>query len=131
MAKDQLGSNVDEALGRLREAKDAIDRGLDAMQVLGHLRATQERVDAAVEEAMAASVLSGHSIRSVAEVTGLAPGSIPPRLARARPFAGYTDPQGRVGASEIARARHDHTTGSPLTFVPRRRSSGQPTDEES
>lgn len=130
MAKDQLSAHVDEALRRLREAQDVMARGLDAMQVLGQLRAAQERVDAAVEEAMAASVLSGHSVRSVAEVTGLAPGSIPPRLARAQPFAGYTDPKGRVGASEIARARHDHTTGSPLTFVPRRRSDG-PAEEAS
>ncbi|GAA1151108.1 hypothetical protein [Ornithinicoccus hortensis] len=124
MSKDQLTAQVDEALEHLRQTKDAIGRGFDALQLLGHLRAAQERVDAAVEEAMAASVLAGHSVRSVAEVTGLAPGSIPPRLARAQPFAGYTDPRGRVGAPEIARARHDHTTGTPLTFVPRRRSDG-------
>lgn len=129
MTRDRLTASVDEALTRLRDAKQATESGFDAMQLLGLLRGAQEQVDAAVEEAMAASVLSGHSVRSVAEVTGLAPGSIPPRLARAQPFATYTDPRGRVGAPEIARARHDHTTGSPLTFVPRRR-TGDPHDGE-
>lgn len=80
-------------------------------------------VDDAVREAMAAAVLAGSSMRRVAEVAGLAPNSVPPRLARSRSLESFAD-AGTITAHGIAVARHQAAAGSgrpPMRFTPRRK----------
>ncbi|HRA76036.1 MAG TPA: hypothetical protein PLE12_07355 [Propionicimonas sp.] len=103
-------------------AGEAIERALgsDAPEaVVAALSEAGRALEEALREAMAAAVLSGLSMRRVAEITGLAPNSVPPRLARAKALQPYA--AGGITAQDIAVARHDAASGRPpMTFKPRR-----------
>jgi len=64
-------------------------------------------VDAALNEAMAQAALAGYSLRAVADMADMAPNSVAPRLARTFSLGGYGDPDGRVTAAGVQRARYD------------------------
>lgn len=88
-----------------------------------HLAAARSAVDAALNEAMAAATLTGSSLRAVADMAGVAPNSVAPRLARTTTLSGYSDPDGRVSAVGVHRARYDQqegrqapTSAQPLRF---------------
>jgi len=111
---------------RARQAQDALGHALasdDPTQAVKDLSEANRAVEEALREAMAAAVLDGASMRKVAEVAGIAPNSVPPRLARTKPLAPYTR-DGSVTADMIAVARHDAATGrTPMVFTPRRKDS--------
>lgn len=113
-----------DAFDRLDAHLAAARGGEDSLAVLAQLRRASEELTGLTEEALAAAVLEGHSVRTVAQAGGMAPNSVPPRLARSSSLAGYTTPGGRLGAPEIARARHDAGAVTPLTFVRRRPGRG-------
>ena len=112
--------------GSARQATEAIERALgagDPEQVVAELSRANRVLDDALREAMAAAVLDGSSMRRVAEVAGLAPNSVPPRLARSKSLGPYAD-EGSVTAQGIAVARYEAAAESgrpPLKFTPRRR----------
>lgn len=108
------------------QAQQAISAALDASDsevAVAHLSRGSESLDEALREAMADAVLAGSSMRRVAEITGMAPNSVPPRLARSKllsPYAGG----GNITAQGIAVARHEAASGrSSMTFTPRRKDS--------
>jgi len=83
----------------------------DGEDTVRHLRAARDTLDAALNEAMAHAALAGSSIRAVAGMAGVAPNSVAPRLARTASLGGYGDPDGRVTAVGVQRARYDHQEG--------------------
>ncbi|MGC3994200.1 MAG: hypothetical protein QM779_08860 [Propionicimonas sp.] len=109
-----------------QQAADAISRALaetDAEQVVAELSRADRSLGDATREAMAAAVLEGTSMRRIAEISGLAPNSVPPRLARSRSLAKYAD-DGAVTAQGIAVARYEAAAEAgrpPLKFTPRRK----------
>ena len=107
------------------DAAETIERAQAAgepTQAVAELSEAGRAVEAALREAMAAAVLAGASMRRVAEIAGIAPNSVPPRLARSRPLAPYASVDGGITADSIAVARHDAATGRPpMTFTPRRK----------
>ena len=109
---------------RAAAAGEAVGRALDdddPLQAVADLSEAGRMVEEALHEAMAAAVLAGASMRRVAEIAGIAPNSVPPRLARSSPLAPYAA-AGGISADSIAVARHDAATGRvPLTFTPRRK----------
>ncbi|WP_149957184.1 hypothetical protein [Zafaria cholistanensis] len=80
------------------------ESALDQVEVLGEVR---ELVDEALNESMARATLDGASIRAVALRAGLSPNAVPPRLARTEPLQAYSNPDGKVVASSLERARYD------------------------
>ncbi len=77
-------------------------------------------LSATLDEAMAQASLQGLSSRSIADAAGLAPNSVPPRLARSAALADYAE-DGRVTAEGVAAARYAARAQSPrFTFTPRR-----------
>lgn len=108
------------------QAQDAIGRALDAgdaEDAVAELSAASRALEDATREAMAEAVLDGTSMRRVAEVAGLAPNSVPPRLARSKSLGPYAD-EGAVTAQGIAVARYDAAARAgrpPLRFTPRRK----------
>ncbi|MDF2145011.1 hypothetical protein [Knoellia sp. p5-6-4] len=94
---------------------------------LPHLRAAQEHLTAAVDEAMAAVIVeSGSSIRSAGMLAGLSENAVGPRLARTSLLAAYGSESGRVTASGVERARYDleqgrHRTADPAEGAPANR----------
>jgi lambda repressor-like predicted transcriptional regulator len=111
-----------------QQAAEAIERALgtaDPEDVVADLSAAGRALDEATREAMAAAVLDGTSMRRVAEVAGLAPNSVPPRLARSKSLGPYAD-EGAVSAQGIAVARYEAAARAgrpPLKFTPRRKES--------
>ena len=101
------------------QAGKAIDRALGAADpdaVVAQLSAANTALDDALREAMAAAVLNGTSMRRVAEITGMAPTSVPPRLARSKSLSPYAD-EGSITSQGIAVARYDAASGRPpMTF---------------
>ena len=89
-------------------------------QAVTSLTRALEAVTAARDEALAEAVAAGSSMRSVAELAGIAPNSVSNRLARSASLGPYAEGS-RVTASGIARARHDTTQhqGEPMRFVRR------------
>ena len=65
----------------------------------------------AVDEAMAATVVEGGSIRSAAMLAGLSENAVGPRLARTELLGAYGDDTGRVTARGVVRARYDIEEG--------------------
>lgn len=120
---EQLADTLDAA-ERLSGKATSIEECTEAMTALSDAR---DRLDLLVDEVAARAVLAGASVRSLAEVAGVAPNSLPPRLARSSTLGAYAE-DGRVGAEGVARARYDARTGqhqrttepAPLTFKPRR-----------
>ncbi|KLN36703.1 hypothetical protein FB00_02275 [Cellulosimicrobium funkei] len=100
---------------RLDAARTALDEAAaaepgTAVEPLARARAL---LDVALDEAMAEALLAGSSMRSVAEAAGVAPNTVPPRLARTPALAGYSSPDGRVSAEGVTRARYDRERGTP------------------
>lgn len=105
------------------------DRGdqqlLVALAALGRARGL---LDGLIDEVAADGVLAGLSVRAVAQAAGVAPNTLPPRLARTSTLSGYAD-AGKVDSEGIARARYDNRTGQhqrgqaaePLRFHARRK----------
>jgi len=106
------------------QAGRAIARALEATEpeaVVAELSGAGKSLDDAVREAMAASALAGTSMRRLAEIAGMAPNSIPPRLARSKSLGPYAD-EGSITSQGIAVARYDAASGRPpMTFQPRRK----------
>jgi len=110
-----------------KDAQSAVDAALravvtdDPAQAVADLSSAAKLIDDALREAMAAAVLDGSSMRKVAEIAGIAPNSVPPRLARSKPLAPYVD-DGTITADSIMMARYDAATGRPpMKFMPRRK----------
>lgn len=100
---------------RLDAARAALDEAAAAapgaaVEPLARARAL---LDVALDEAMAEALLAGSSMRSVAEAAGVAPNTVPPRLARTSALAGYSGLDGRVSAEGVTRARYDRERGTP------------------
>jgi hypothetical protein len=99
-------------------------------EALPHLRAAQDHLTRAIDEAMAAAIVEeGTTIRSVGQLAGLSENAVGPRLARTTLLAAYGSDAGRVTASGVERARYDleegrHRTAeagtTPLRFRARR-----------
>lgn len=104
---------LDAARAALDEASSAAPGG--AVEPLARARAL---LDVALDEAMAEALLAGSSMRSVAEEAGVAPNTVPPRLARTEALGGYTGPEGRVSAEGVTRARYDRERGTPPPPAP-------------
>ena len=76
------------------------------------LRIAQEHVTAAIDEAMAAVLVSeGGTIRTAGALAGLSENAVGPRLARTRLLAAYGSDSGRVTAAGVERARYDLEEG--------------------
>lgn len=108
------------------QAQQAIVAALGAADpeaAVAHLSRGSESLEEALREAMADAVLAGASMRRVAEITGMAPNSVPPRLARSKLLSPYAG-DGNITAQGIAVARHEAASGrSSMTFTPRRKDS--------
>jgi hypothetical protein len=104
-----------------------------AADALPPLRAAAELLTKLIDEAMAAAVLDeGGSLRAAGAAAGLSENAVGPRLARTAALAAYANPDGRVTAAGVERARYDRESGTPRTlerpptpmrFTPRRRTS--------
>ncbi|MGB7963083.1 MAG: hypothetical protein WCF12_09040 [Propionicimonas sp.] len=107
-----------------QQAQQAIVAALGASEpeaAVAELSRGSECLEEALREAMADAVLDGSSMRRVAEITGMAPNSVPPRLARSKLLGRYAG-DGNITAQSIAVARHEAASGSPsMTFTPRRK----------
>jgi len=114
----------DEWRDSAQQAGKAIERALGASEpdaVVAELSAAGTALEDALREAMAASVLSGTSMRKLAEIAGMAPNSVPPRLARSKSLSPYAD-EGSITSQGIAVARYDAASGRPpMTFQPRKK----------
>ena len=103
------------------------------------LREAQELITAAIDEAMAAAVVEGETLRSAGALAGLSENAVGPRLARTRTLAAYQSEEGRVTAAGVERARYDVEQGrhqplapgaptpAPMRFRPRRPGTGPTT----
>ena len=126
-APEPIGS----AVTRAREALAAADPA-DPAAALPRLREAQEHLSAAIDEAMAAAVVEGETLRSAGALAGLSENAVGPRLARTRTLAAYQSEDGRVTAAGVERARYDVERGrhtplppgaappAPMRFRPRR-----------
>jgi hypothetical protein len=119
------------AVQRAREALEGVDLG-DPATALPRLREAQDLITAAIDEAMAAAVVDGETLRSAGALAGLSENAVGPRLARTRTLAAYQSEEGRVTAAGVERARYDVEQGrhqplppgaappAPMRFRPRR-----------
>ncbi len=83
----------------------------DPEQALPHLREAQLKVTEALDEAMAAAVLTeGSTIRQTATLAGLTENAVGPRLARTSLLAAYREGD-RVTRTGVERARYDLEEG--------------------
>ncbi|ANC32158.1 hypothetical protein [Isoptericola dokdonensis] len=100
---------------RLDAARAALDEASTAEpgRAVEPLARARALLDGALDEAMAEAVLDGASLRAVAELAGVAPNTVPPRLGRTTILGGYASPQGRVTADGVSRARYDRERGTP------------------
>jgi hypothetical protein len=81
---------------------------------IGHLQEAVRNAELALNEAIAAGVVTeGLSMRQAAAASGLAPNTLPARLAATSLLADYQGPDRRVRAEGIARARHDVRAARP------------------
>ncbi len=105
-----------EALAAAKAAIEGLDAavGDDPAGLVAALSAARDRLDEALDEAMATAALDGASMRKVAQAAMLAPNTLPPRLARTSALAEYAD-EGRVTSGSLERARHDRRRG---TYAP-------------
>lgn len=87
---------------------------------LPHLRAAQEHLTTAIDEAMAAVVVAnGSTIRNAGALAGLSENAVGPRLARTSLLAAYVSPDAqRVTAAGVERARYDLEEGRHRTPEP-------------
>lgn len=105
---------------RLDAVRAALEEATKAApgQAVEPLARARGFLDAALDEAMAESLLAGSSMRSVAEEAGVAPNTVPPRLGRTESLGGYSGPDGRVSAEGVTRARYDRERGTPPPAAP-------------
>ncbi len=116
----------------IRADLDAAEQADVPHEALPHLRAAAERLTGLIDESMALALVAGTaSLRSAGASAGLSENAVGPRLARTRTLGAYANPDGRVTAAGVERARYDHETGAaptpapqrtPLRFKPRRTS---------
>ncbi|GAB3052361.1 hypothetical protein GCM10027053_10340 [Intrasporangium mesophilum] len=89
------------------------------------LRSAQEHVTTAIDEAMAAVLVTeGGTIRTAGALAGLSENAVGPRLARTKLLAAYGSEAGRVTAAGVERARYDleegrHRDATDLAEQPR------------
>jgi hypothetical protein len=106
-SSDAIRASVAAAAAALAQA--------DATQpsaALPLLRAAQEHVTSAIDEAMAAVLVTeGGTIRTAGALAGLSENAVGPRLARTRLLAAYGSESGRVTAAGVERARYDLEEG--------------------
>ncbi len=133
-AAPQSPEPIGSAVTRARKALAAADPG-DPAAALPLLREAQEHLTAAIDEAMAAAVVEGETLRSAGALAGLSENAVGPRLARTRILAAYQSEEGRVTAAGVERARYDVEQGrhaplppgaappAPMRFRPRRPTS--------
>lgn len=86
----------------------------DLLKLISTLAEVRALIETALNEAMAEAALEGASIREVAGRAGLAPNSVPPRLARTEKLAPYAW-DGTLTSSSIERARYDAESGRPAS----------------
>ncbi|MCU1535760.1 MAG: hypothetical protein JWP82_111 [Humibacillus sp.] len=120
---DPTRETIGDALRAAMTALEAADPAHPAA-ALPLMRTAQERLTVAVDEAMAALLVSdGGSIRTAGALAGLSENAVGPRLARTRLLAAYGSESGRVTAAGVERARYDleegrHRDGSDLPEQP-------------
>ena len=95
------------------------------MELVETLARVSAAIALALDEAMAQAAVAGASSRLIADAAGVAPNSVPPRLARSAALAAYAE-DGKVSAEGIAAARFTQRQQLPtaprFTFTPRKRS---------
>jgi hypothetical protein len=120
------GSTGDPVASALRATTSALS-GVDPSrpsEALPLLRVAQEHLTRAIDEAMAAVLLSeGRTIRTAGQLAGLSENAVGPRLARTTQLAAYGSGAGRVTAAGVERARYDleegrHRDGTDLPEPP-------------
>ncbi|MBD5785056.1 hypothetical protein IF650_02575 [Cellulosimicrobium terreum] len=113
-------SSVRRSRPRLDAARAALEEASVAApgEAVEPLARARGLLDAALDEAMAESLLAGSSMRSVAEDAGVAPNTVPPRVGRTETLGGYSGPDGRVSAEGVTRARYDRERGTPPPAAP-------------
>lgn len=110
----QVASEVAAAEAALRRV-DADRPG----EALPHLRAAQDHLTRAIDEAMAGAIVEeGSTIRTAGQLAGLSENAVGPRLARTTLLAAYGGEGGRVTASGVERARYDLEEGRHRTTEP-------------
>jgi hypothetical protein len=129
---------IESAVEHARHALAALDPS-DLAAALPRLREVQELITSAIDEAMAAAVVEGETLRAAGAMAGLSENAVGPRLARTRTLAAYQSEDGRVTAAGVERARYDVERGrhqplppgaappAPMRFRPRRPSTGPTT----
>lgn len=110
-----VGMSTPDRTRRLIET--AVAGAVDSLQqvdattpaaAIAHLQEASRNTEIALNEAIAAGVVSdGLSMRQAAAASGLAPNTLPSRLAGTSLLSGYQSADRRVRAEGIARARHD------------------------
>lgn len=104
----------EEFRAALAAAKRSLDEAgqVAPAEALPHLREAADAVGRAMDEAMASSVLGdGLSLRAAGALAGLSENAVGPRLARTAALAPYSEPDGRVYAKGVERARYDVERG--------------------
>lgn len=115
MAMKKAPSPVALAVASAEAALRRIDPDEPA-DALPHLRAAQEHLTLAIDEAMAATIVEeGSSIRTAGQLAGLSENAVGPRLARTTLLAAYGSEAGRVTAAGVERARYDIEEGRHRT----------------
>ena len=130
---DTTETPLAQAIAQVRALLDEAT-GADSATTLEALGKAHALLSSALNEAMAASLLDGASIRQVGAAAGLSPNAVPPRAAQSPLLTAYA-PEGRLTRAGIERARYDAERGTPLapdqpqplTFR-RRRSKENPDD---
>jgi hypothetical protein len=117
------GDPVAAALRATTSALSGVDPARPS-EALPLLRVAQEHLTRAIDEAMAAVLLSeGRTIRTAGQLAGLSENAVGPRLARTTQLAAYGSGTGRVTAAGVERARYDlvegrHRDGADLPEPP-------------
>ena len=109
MARDETNP-VARAVRAAREELAGVDADRPD-EALPRLRAAQEHLVVALDEAMAVAVVEGSSLRSTGALAGLSENAVGPRLARTNLLRAYGDDTGRVTANAVVRARYDIEQG--------------------
>ncbi len=128
---DASPNPIESAIEHARHALAAVDAS-DVASALPRLREAQELITSAIDEAMAAAVVEGETLRAAGALAGLSENAVGPRLARTRTLAAYQSEDGRVTAAGVERARYAVEQGrhqplppgapppAPMRFRPRR-----------
>ncbi len=90
----------------------------DSSQTVEELAQARDELHLALDEAMALAALDGLSLRAIAGLAGLAPNSVPPRLARTASLSPYQNQAGKVVSPGVERARYDQERGTPKPSEP-------------